>query len=724
MRSFNAKLETKYGVYEVINNELLLDGKEGYHQINAKDANALIQLVYDAAKHFVVTHVSFEETIKDVVALLETKEFLVDLKRRNCHDTLHKFEETNSAFFHEKINKVKEHRLSIPENFVYQTVLGGNEFRLNYILERDELIKKSKEELAKLKKEYLSYPYKKYVSDDKKIIKSITEVFEETEKILTTFETFKKENGDDLINWTQHKVSRRTEDHNIRYAVWRLVEEYQKVLKKKGVKATEKTKTKIAALEKAEGDADFVRCFKSGPTGDTWVAFNQISFKRKLELIQEDTKVVVEKIKSNWSEFVTNFERDIVPSKECVDAMLVLVNRLNPIVSDRYATKYQVTWDFFNKNIEHLSYSKFLEFKPFERELSGEVTDATFEKLVKRFPKEKQLTYSSEVSKHFISRMNNSEKITVLNNYKDVYLADSLMSDLFASVPVETLRKFAVKNYSKTKYILNLLKESLHFKREVLTNLDMLDNILGEDYSNDDKGCNPQFYNSLNKDEKFKAILNWYSDERQHRYNHSKVLKILTKKQLEELFLQEITTESYALTSDILKKYSDKGSEVKALLNKALDLGKPLYLAIDSHVLSGTDVVMRIKLLAHNIALPNENVGSYPEKVKNTTTYAFLKGIPRNVLDKHEMFYGYAMYVADRMTKEELMEYAQNSTTFVRAHLETIPKSFLNNIRNDKNYLKKLVGDCRDRTNKSFAHHFKEVTNFTNSLDFILNLAS
>lgn len=184
-------------------------------------------------------------------------------------------------------------------------------------------LKEMEEIYSSVDKEFLS---SQYVED--RLIKKLHSIYRDTyskaKAKLQTAIDLKNEAGDDLVNWTTHKVSRRLNKLKMNhYQVHNLISEFQEEMKKEGVKkATKKnsSKKKKEDLEKKFKDEkelsqkDLIYLFKNSNKTCYYHIINKLNSDSCEELIFSKLKGVKNIIKSNRLE--SNLMNKINVNKE------------------------------------------------------------------------------------------------------------------------------------------------------------------------------------------------------------------------------------------------------------------------------------------------------------------------------------------------------------------------------------------------------------------------
>ena len=172
--------------------------------------------------------------------------------------------------------------------------------------------------LKKWHKELMSFPYKKHgVSKESVIFSSDSSYYGTTpdstyQNVLQRIEHFRaliKEAGDDLLNWSDQKISLRFTKLGINSKAWEVshyVSEYNEHLKKKGIKPVDKKKNtakgkleKIVEDGKATQDDNF-RYYKQASSYDATKVLDELDLEHLYMIIDSDLKCVKSKLLDKW----------------------------------------------------------------------------------------------------------------------------------------------------------------------------------------------------------------------------------------------------------------------------------------------------------------------------------------------------------------------------------------------------------------------------------------
>jgi hypothetical protein len=235
--------------------------------------------------------------------------------------------------------------------------------------------KQCSKKINKYQEDLTSFPYKDYKVDKNTILAKINGVFEEVNKAIKAFEFLVTEAGDDLINWSQHKITRRLNSNGFNenfYGLHGYIEEYNKHLKKKGVKPENKKATKgpnkfertlVKFSEGAELTQDEVlTLFKNTNVKEAGRYSHLMEYQTIVDLFNATTQNVKERIFGRYGGSLESTGRKLITQLCEVEpktgtsfvTILCLAKKHNAIQS--------LSWEFITTHIDKLNTDDFISF--------------------------------------------------------------------------------------------------------------------------------------------------------------------------------------------------------------------------------------------------------------------------------------------------------------------------------------------------------------------------
>lgn len=758
MKNFNFDTTFTKGkkTYTIIKNEVaqVIDGKrEEWLDISAINSNALIEHWLDKVIIPQITKsnpasATFEELIIEVSYLHDAISTIKSLKGRNCsyrNKSREELELRVHSIESKYYDKIQWEMLSTPQQLVLKnlsnrsTSLDSHSIQGLYNPVTDDDSK-----LKKWHKELMSFPYKKHGVNKESVIFSSSNSYYGTtpdstyQSVLLRIEHFRaliKEAGDDLLNWSDQKISLRFTKLGIKSKAWEVshyVAEYKEHLLSKGLKPEDKKKnTSKAKLEKivAEGEAtqdDNFRYYKQASAYDASKVLNDLDLEHLYMIIDSDLKCVRTKLFDKWDK----------PDGDTQKIALLLCEKsvtkqdYKKIIN--WATPARVTEAFMIKHMDHVTVTEVTEYcQSATISHTDLINDDFYNKCLIRIPDNKKLMTNSGLTFQYMVRMNESEKVATLKRIANDYanISWDTLIGLYQHVNYNLIKETILKSKELLKYLsIKLVKENDH--AAMITCATTVAGSLNDSHKQ-------AIFNRLSYDEKKLVI------KRDHdASNFTGAIDNLSSPECLDL-LKEIVDDRRlgSYTTAIFKQLVSMTQGLTEANKIVAEMENPDYLPLNEAIIKNLTVSTKVELLNNGIYLKDDKIYySYHNTVNKTSTslgFNFFNDFKRQDVDKvydSPVSSEYRKYLAHTMNKDELELCVKSELrkwhkdtnakdlqeSFFRHNLELLGFSFLKQFQ-AKELFRVVVGDRRDRSNKSFGENLFSKLNVTNSIDFMFS---
>jgi len=734
IETFKEKFKTKgkkYGNLKGLNKvsfEFILDNFDEFDwdgmALGSSKANKLIEQKLKKINTLKINKdSSFDETLEVVKFLLSMEVRLNQIKGINCSEyggrrgsNVH----SKQAGLHRlkinyKLDKIKYSKFTVPQNLIFQHVTEKREkidgyynyySRFgDYELPEFNAVTEDKTPLYNLHKEVTEFDYKAYNLNKEEVTKDFMGSFEGRIETIDMFLNLKEHAGDDIVNWTQHKVTGRLRrvlgypDAN-HWNISSYIEELVKHLKRSGVKIVKPKESSIQKTErkfekdKTTPQEDLFRLFKGGSVDNVDNIISQMNFQTLLEIVHSDLKCVLERGKDNSHKIIQRI-LELSPDKEDKTTYNAILSFIRKHKKDYGGLQLNIlSGSFFSKYLKYVTQKDFSEFVESVgwKEIEG-ISPELFDKFCTKIPITKQLKTNHSITNEFIVRMSEEEKLGILPKVKDLSVKTNHLNALYNDVPYKTLKSA----------IINLKKIRLNFADRVVQEKDFefLEIMLREQ---EEIKLSHEYLNHFSYDKNMDIIISLINvDSNSWRcykyYNH--LDELFKVEELIIFLIAMIESEGFEkVIEEIInvldrKKYPKK--KIQELLLKSKSPCWPIndYTCIE-YIVHNREVVKHV--LKHNKLVKDK----YGLEIYMT----LLKTLNRKDVEE---IYGedfrkdlkLVFDVAHVLTEEEAIMYAEKSNDFLRKNLEVLPKSYLEKFK-DPDEFKEAVGNRVHRNNKEF----------------------
>jgi len=730
--------------FEIVDNEIVLE-----NGFSAVAGNALIRHWLDKViipqVNKKIPSANFDTLVKEINYLMAGLGKVKSIKQRNCsynNKSLELIEIEVETIKDDFCSKIPESNFSQAQNLILKslshrsTSISSCEIQELYNPVTDDDSK-----LQKWWKELNSFNYKKYGVDKTSVLTGITNYsgnyngnyygssarssFNTVTLRIESFRALVAEAGDDLINWSDHKISRRGTK------AWELSEytgKYCEHLKKKGIKKADKKKTSKGKLKDiiVNGEPtqdEFFRYYKQASGLDATGVIKELDLEHLYLIIDSTLKCVTSKLECRWGGRGGD-DFNIVVQQLCEKS--VTKQDYQKII--KWATPKHVNEAFMVKHKDHTSVTKVKEYcETANISTSMFIDDEFYHTCLDKIPANVKYTLNKGLTYQYMVRMNDSEKIKILKEIANGGI----------DISYDTLHGL----YSKVNY--NLIKDT------ILKDHSLIESMCGIVINNNDHAsmikCS-ELGNSLETQHKVGIFDKLTFEEK-------KVVVINNKS--DNAFTGGIKTlddtECLNLLADLIKSEHDVGSYITAIFERitrsalpqankiVATIADPNYIPFDESVIKKLSVATKIVLLNNGIDLKEDtSYYSYSRQAPKTPLSLgknFFSDFRRQDIDKvyqNPMHCEYSKFLAHTMTKAELeqcvdseINYWNKNThnldlqqSFLRHNIDLLSYGYVKQFK-EKESFRIVVGDRRDRANKAFGIDLLAKMNVSQSIDFM-----
>jgi len=713
MFNFDTKFTKGKNTFEIVNNEIVRE-EDKWFEISAVAGNALI-------RHWL-----------DKVIIPQVNKYIPSTN----------FDTLVGSF----TSKIQESLFSPAQNLVLRELAGRS--TTVSTCEIQELYNPVTDDDSKLKKwwkELNAFNYKKYSVSKDSIINSGSNsdsydsyygssAKSSYNKITVRIEAFRAlvaDAGDDLINWSDHKISRRST-----HKAWELsdyTEKYCEHLAKKGIKKEDKKKSnsKQKLMDIVDnGDPtqdDYFRYYKQACDSDASIVIPKLDLEQLYKIIESKLKCVTSKLGDGQS----YHSGDYVSVARYLGEKSVTKQDYQKII--KWATPKNVSEEFMIKHKDHTSVTKVIEYCESSGISTSMIIDEGFyQTCLAKIPSKVKYKLNTGLTYQYMVRMNDSEKIKMLkelgkrgNTYS---IEDDTLHGLYADVDYTLIKDTILDSHSFIDSMCGIvINNNDHDSMVVCAKT------RGHSLETQHKVA---MFDKLTFDEKKQVIVGNKSGNDFtggiKTLNDTECLNLLAV-----LTKSKIGVESYitAIFKQLTKQALPQANKIVATI------ADPNYMPLDEIVIEKLTVATKIVFLNNGIRLKDTSkYYSYGNKSDITSLglgINFFSDLKRQDIDKvypNPISCEYRKFLAHTMTKDELeqcvdaeINYWSKSThhidlqeSFLRHNLDLLSYGYVKQFK-EKESFRIVVGDRRDRTNKAFGEKLLDKMNVSQSIDFMFS---
>jgi len=755
MFNFDTTFTKGKNTYTIIKNDTaqVIGGKrEEYLSISAVAGNALIRHWLD---NVIIPQVNKKKPSTDFDTLVKEMNYLMagisevkSIKQRNCsynNKSLEAIEIEADSVKNAFCSKINEYNFSHAQRLVLRRLSNRDTSVSSCDLQ--ELYNPVTDDDSKLKKwwkELNSFNYKKYGVSKDNLIKgddgfhranyygtNANSSYQAVRLRVEAFRALVSDAGDDLINWSDHKISRRSS-----LKAWELAhytDLYCKHLKKKGIKKVDKKKSTakgklVDIIEKGTPtQEEYFRYFKQVNDCDASNVIDELDLEHLYKIIDSKLKCVTSKVYDKWGN-PSDISKKVVRN---LSEKSVTKQDYQKII--KWATPKYVSEGFMIKHKDHTSVTKVTEYcQTANMSCTELINDEFYQTCLVKIPENKKYNLNSGLTYQYMVRMSDSEKIKTLKSIANVRSID---------LSYDTLHSL----YAKVKY--SLIKDI------ILKDSDLMEHLCGIVINNNDHAsmvtCATKVAGRLERQHKesmFKKLT--FAEKKQvikadkDHSNFTGGIKYLTNDECLDL-LGEIIDNNFmgSYVTAIFKHLKLNGKQALPKASKIVaSMDNPDYLPLDESVILSLNVTTKVVLLNNGISLKDTSkYYSYANKADITSLglgFNFFHDFKRQDIDEvgNPSVSEYRKFLAHTMTKVELEKCVSRevgrwnkdthnidlSESFFRHNLDLLSYSYVKKFK-EKEPFRIVVGDRRDRSNKYFGEKLLEKMNVSQSIDFMFS---
>lgn len=694
---------------------------------------------------------SFEDVVQDVKLVERFKDLICTTRSTHLnYESASKAKEeltsfANSLFYGNRYGgKTDKIKFSVPQKIslysLSRKVLFSGVSSEDY-LERYPSISKNRARLEEFHKNLIEFNYSDYGVSKKEVLAKIKDKYDTAINTINVYEAVCNEAGNDLVNWSQHKISRRLNKETVSISSWllnRFINEMKESLLNKGAEIVAPKSKKIARgieLYKKHklGDEltqeEVMTVLKQ--TDHTIEMINLMTLETIYEVMDSKLKVVANKLVSAYG----NRYSMLTGGSELINRAIEIA----PITKENFQRirtyseikcNQQLPWEYIYKNSDFIN-TDYVVSK-IEKSSMPEVPSDFYDKHLAHLDNKDLLKQCYTVTKEFVRRLSEEDKIGLLPRLGNKYIHDTKDNS------INFINHFDWWDYVKStrfdeKDLYDLYKDVSWeaIKPTVLELTSLRRNAVELAVLNKDKESAltilKESGKSLDVDKKFK-LLSMFD-------NRARVKIVLESALAGQNYLIDTFQQSLEY-SDLLSLFSGIiGKSDAGFLDAILEYAKKQKMDISAF----KNIILTCKELntlpvsyTMNKFLDNEtkihllNVGcelavhkSYSYHGQRTEGLHPILNEFFSTLKRKELveIFGenlvespYRLYMCHAMTPNE-RGIASEDKLFLRVHVQQIPYTYLQKYQ-DKKLFKELVGDRRDRSNNNFAlcleHKFQE----------------
>jgi len=586
-------------------------------------------------------------------------------------------------------------------------------------------------------KELNAFNYKKYSVNKKSIMEGdrysdTTHAKEAYSKIKIRIEHFKAllvEADDDLINWSDQKISLRFTKLGIKCKAWEIstfVDTYQKHLLSKGLKRVDKKKStskgKLDEIVKG-GNAtveDYFRYYKQASPYDASKVLEHLDLEHLYMIIESDLKCVTSKLLDKWD-------------ARCRDtkAIAILLCEKSVTAKDykkiiKWATPNLVTEKFMIKHKDHAAMSEVIEYcDSNSMSTSDYINEEFYQTCLVKIPENVKYTLNTGLTWQYMVRMSDAERISVLKRIvsdEPNNIDHNTLYSLYKDIEYKQIRDKILSSKSLKHYMVQIFINKNDIEAMMVCATTVANHLEGEHKKD--------IFSRLSYDNKKEVII---SDK--GRSNYEGAIATLSEDERLDLLSSIIDLGYDSYLHSIFNRLDSKEALRKA--NKIVsEMGHVDRLSLSNIVIDKLSVETKKVLLERDICLLNTSIyygySNSRKTISDSLGYAFFNDFRKE--DTKDVPHYCQKHIAHTMSKEDLERrvsieignYTVNTNkldlkaSFFRLNLDLLGYGFLRQFK-EKKLFRLVVGDQRDSCNKKFGEKLFSKLNVSQSIDFMFS---
>jgi len=691
----------------------------------------------------------FDLLIQDVKYISSALHLMLQIKEINCsysNKSLEELKDWADYFKTSYLNKIDQALYSSePQSLILRYLLtGDNTYSTYEIASKYNPISDDASQLEKWYAELTNFNYKKYGINKEEIlnlhntdsfVKGASQIYEAVQTKISNFKALIQEAGDDIINWSDTKITLRLKKKlGLQCRAWELntyLRSYKEYLSEIGVEKKiqvdknklKKEKLKDKVLSRKATQEEYFKYFKQVSDYDASNIIPYIEKEYLFKIIESPLKCVTSKLKSNWGNTLTY-------KAILTKLMMVSETREDAVRLTKWVGGENLNLNFMENNFRYLSDEDIIEFCEYnDFPETHAIKEEFFQKILEIIPKENIFCIKSSLTYQALLRLNTSEKIDFLKNITKYQVASSVnyLYACFEDVPYQEIREYLLKN---DLVLVNLIELAIKNKDHEV----MLKAALSVS-SYIKAPIRYRLFYSLPYEKQREVI----REDTEGLFKDN-IVHLSSKKRLEVL-REIINFENHQrITRAVIDSFKDREDimEVNKIVKSIQD---PNNLPLDINVIEKLDISTKVTLLNRGIELLDAPTPYYSSTSGRVTSdilgKAYFSDFKREDVEKvckSITAYKFNKFIAHTMTREEL-EYCADSeirlwdkhtnifnleNSFLRYNLALFSYGYLKQFKN-KSKFRVVVGDRRKSSNNSFGDILLQKLKVTNSLDFMFS---
>jgi len=569
------------------------------------------------------------------------------------------------------------------------------------------------------------------------------EAYQKTLLKIENFQAILKEAGEDIVNWSDQKISLRFTKLGIQCKAWDIneyVSAYTEHLISKGIKrvdikkSTSKGKLKDLVENGKPTQNDLFRYYKQADISSSSAVLNfDLDLETLYLIIDSDLKCVKNKLYDKWG-----------ASNEFKKIALLLCDKSETKQDYKKIIKWakpsSVTEKFMIKHKDHASIQEVTEYCQYNSMSTTEMIDEDFYQVcLTKIPSKTKFELSKGLTYQYMKRMNDTELVAMLKRIaseeRSITFESDTLYNLYALVDYSLIKETILSSKLLLNHLaLKIIKENDH--ETLIVSCDKTGSRLSCE-------CKQEIFKILTFDEKKQVILN-------DSYNNfTGGIDNLSEDECLDLLKSTINSvNSGGYTTKIFRCLINLKDSINPLMEANKIVATMDYvdiLPLNDYVISALTVDTKVKLLQNRINLKDSEAYSRYSRYSHSSSiikitskglgHSFFHDFKRSDVAKvcaSPVESQFRKFLAHTMSREEL-ELCANSEvrrwnkdtnatdldiSFLRLNLELFSYGYLKQFK-VKEMFRKVVGDRRNTTNKSFGIKLLEKLNVSNSVDFM-----
>ena len=750
MFNFDTTFTKGKASFKIVDNNLVSENDDSWVSISAVAGNALIRhwldnvIIPQTLKATPSTN--FDTLVKQVNYLVQAIDEVKSIKGKNCsynNKSREVIEIEANSVRSQFTGRIQEDLFSPAEQLVIRKLARkSTDVSTSDLQKYYSPVKDDDSKLQQWWKDLNDFDYGKY-DVSKNILEANSDrhsyygssAKEAYNKMLLRIEHFRTligEAGEDLINWSDQKISLRFTKLGIKCKAWELgdfVSRYNIHLSKKGIKKVDKKKSTSKGklkdlIEKGNPTVeDCFRYYKQATPYDATAMIQKLDLEHLYMLIESNLKCITSKLTDKWD----NASGDYNTIALALCEKSVTKTDYKKII--KWATPARVTEAFMIKHKDHASISEVSEYcESASISTSDYINDEFYHTCLVKIPEKVKWNLNTGLTWQYMVRMNESEKVKMLERIgsKEYINTDySTLHGLYSNVSYKLIKKTIVKDDVLKQYLCGLTINNNDHRAMVKCATTVAGNLEAQH--------KVSMFALLTFDEKKEVIK---ADKNNNNFSGSIVL--LTNEENLELLSEIVDTEFYGQYVTAIFKKLKNNREANKIVS---EMEYPDYLPLNRKVIKSLSVSTKIELLNKGISLKDDYVyHSYNNKEATTSLdlgYSFFNDFKRQDIDKvfdSPVASQYRKFLAHTMSKEELelcvtsevrrwhkqTSHKELHNSFLRHNMSLLSYSYIKQFK-EKEAFRLVVGDRRDTSNKRFGNELLEKMNVSQTIDFMFS---